>query len=85
LITKINGQRYLGLPKKDTKGQDYWRYKFLPNPEQSGAETKFDEQQTEFRSNQNSALPNNVAKFNQRQEQVKNYDQSNSVEKSVNS
>ena len=33
LITKINGQRYLGLLKKDSQGQEYWRYKLLPNSE----------------------------------------------------
>ena len=33
LITKINGQRYLGLPKKDKNGQTYWSYKLLSNPE----------------------------------------------------
>ena len=29
LITKVNGQRYLGLLRKDIKGQDYWKYKPL--------------------------------------------------------
>lgn len=32
LITKINGQRYLGLPKKDKTGQSYWCYKLLTEP-----------------------------------------------------
>ena len=58
LITKINGQRYLGTLRKDSQGQEYWRYKLLPNPEPSGQE--------------NSALPSNssetIAKFQQRPE-----------------
>jgi len=29
LITKVNGQRYLGLLRKDMSGQDYWKYKLL--------------------------------------------------------
>jgi len=72
LITKINGQRYLGWPTKDRNGENYWKYQpLISNSENSGVE--------------NSALPNNIAKFNQRQEPVKNYDQSNSAEQSVNS
>ena len=73
LITKINEQRYLGWPTKDRNGENYWKYQpLISNPEQSGEE--------------NSALPDNIAKFNQRQEQVKDYEkQSNSVEQSVNS
>jgi len=35
LITKINGQRYLGTLRKDSQGQDYWRYKLLPDSENS--------------------------------------------------
>ena len=26
LILKFQGKRYLGLPRKDKKGQEYWRY-----------------------------------------------------------
>jgi hypothetical protein len=73
LITKINGQRYLGLPQKDQKGQDYWRYKLLPNPESSGSG--------------NSALPDNIAKFNQRQAKAQDLNHgksNNSAEQSFN-
>jgi hypothetical protein len=35
LITKINGQRYLGFQRKDIKGQDYWKFKPLKS---SGSE-----------------------------------------------
>ena len=29
LITKINGQRYIGFLRKDKNGQEYWKYKPL--------------------------------------------------------
>ena len=38
LITKVNGQRYLGLLRKDIKGQDYWKYKPLKNSEPESSE-----------------------------------------------
>lgn len=67
LITKINGQRYLGLLKKDSQGQDYWRYKLLTNPENSGEENS-------------TQLSDSVAKFQPRQakSQELNHDQTNS-------
>ena len=58
LITKVNGQRYLGLPRKDSKGQDYWRYKLLKETPNSG---------------ESSAQLDSIDKFQQRQEQVNNY------------
>ena len=59
LITKVDGQRYLGLIRKDIKGQDYWKYKPLwETPEESNL------------NQPNSSVPNqldNIAKFQQRQ------------------
>ena len=36
LITKVNGQRYLGFQRKDIKGQDYWKYKPLTSEKLGG-------------------------------------------------
>ena len=81
LITKINGQRYLGLPRKDSQGQEYWRYKPLTNSEVAGSG--------------NSALSDSVAKFQARQAKTQerqslienqlNHDKSNSAEPAVSS
>ena len=59
LITKVNGQRYLGLLRKDIKGQDYWKYKPLKennsdNPEENPSQPALD----------------NTAKFQPRQEKA---------------
>ena len=62
LITKVNGQRYLGLPRKDIKGQDYWRYRLLT--ESSNSEQSGESSDTSLGS---------VAKFQHRQEQAENY------------
>ena len=73
LITKVGNRRYLGYLRKDSQGQEYWKYKPLTaNPEQSGEE--------------NSVIPDNLAKFQQRQEQTKNYGKqpNNSNEQSIN-
>jgi len=74
LITKINGQRYLGLPRKDNQGQDYWRYKLLTNTPDSGA------------SSTNNSL-DSVAKFQARQaktQEINHGKSNNSTEPSVN-
>ena len=67
LITKVNGQRYLGLLRKDSQGQAYWRYRLLTESSnsESGGVSSLD----------------SVAKFQQRQEKVKDYGKS---EQSVN-
>jgi len=70
LITKINGQRYLGLPSKDSQGQDYWRYKLLPDSESSGSET------SALLSNSSE----NIAKF----QQSKDYERPTNSKPSVN-
>ena len=59
LITKVNGQRYLGLLRKDIKGQDYWKYKPLTgntDSEESGSANP---------ANPPNSL-DNVAKYQQR-------------------
>ena len=38
LILKFQGKRYLGLLRKDKKGQEYWRYHPLTQPELSKSE-----------------------------------------------
>lgn len=64
LILKFQGNRYLGLLRKDKKGQEYWKYHLLSrhsDPEQSG---------------QASSVMDNIEKFQQRQnqtEQLNNY------------
>ena len=66
LITKVNGQRYLGLLRKDVKGQDYWKYKPLTgnsDSEQSGSES----------SATQSNSSDSITKFQQRLEKTKNY------------
>ena len=78
LITKVNGQRYLGLLRKDSQGQDYWKYKPLreSNPEQSSQENLEippNSNQLENILNHSVQQPDNLAKFQQRQEQAKNY------------
>ena len=63
LITKVNGQRYLGLIRKDIKGQDYWKYKPL-------WETTSETPEESNLNQPNSSVPNqldNIAKFQQRQ------------------
>ena len=49
LITKINGQRYLGTLKKDKTGQEYWSYRLLPNsePNSSASSAQSNSAQTE--------------------------------------
>ena len=78
LITKIGNIRYLGLLRKDNQGQDYWKYKPLNRNSDS-----------EKSDQESSAVPpnslDNIAKFQQRQEQVKDYGKSNLTEQSVNS
>jgi len=75
LITKVGNRRYLGLLRKDSQGQDYWKYKPLnkhSEPEQSGSESS-------------AQLSDSIAKFQQRQEQVKDHGKQNITEQSVNS
>lgn len=76
LITKIGNVRYLGYLRKDIKGQEYWKYKPLTNsnPEPPGEEQK-----------ESPVIPDNIAKFQHRQAQVKEYGKSNLTEQSVNS
>jgi len=93
LITKIGNRRYLGYSRKDIKGQEYWKYKPLTSdPEQSGEEDSAIQPNHSLNQLEkkgiNSELPptDNIAKFQQRQEQVKTYGKqpNNSVEQSVN-
>jgi len=63
LITKVNGQRYLGLLRKDIKGQDYWKYKPLKESNSGNSEEP----------NLNQPVLDNIAKFKERQEQTQNY------------
>jgi len=74
LITKIGNRRYLGLLRKDSQGQDYWKYKPLNKHSES--------EQADSKSS--AQLADNIAKFHQRQEQTREYGKSNS-EQSVNS
>jgi hypothetical protein len=77
LITKIGNQRYLGLLRKDRQGQDYWKYRPLSR--------NSDSEQSDQESS--AVQPNsldNITKFQQRQEQTREYGKSNS-EQSVNS
>ncbi|KLL05426.1 MAG: hypothetical protein MRERV_1c117 [Mycoplasmataceae bacterium RV_VA103A] len=67
LITKVGQKRYLGLPRKDIKGQEYWKYKPLGNSNSESAPSE---------SNLNRSELDPVAKFQQRQartEQLNNY------------
>ena len=72
LITKVNGQRYLGLSRKDIKGQDYWKYKPL---------TGTSEPENSESSVANSNL-SAVEKFQQRQQKTEtiNHGKSNNSE-----
>ena len=82
LVTKIGNLRYLGLLRKDIKGQEYWKYKPLTsNSEQSG------EEDSVILPDNSLNQPDNIAKFQQRQSQTQsiNYGESNhSVEQSIN-
>lgn len=90
LITKVGNRRYLGYLRKDSQGQDYWKYKPL-NPEQSGEEkegvnnSELSQKENSDQSNSSANnQPDNLAKFNQRQAQANNYGKSNNaVESSV--
>ena len=62
LITKVNGQRYLGLLRKDSRGQDYWRYRPLTESSQ--------EQSGEVSATSSGS----VAKFQQLPEQTENHE-----------
>ena len=96
LITKIGNQRYLGLIRKDSQGQDYWKYRPLnrnSEPEQSGPEnlaiqSNNSPHQLE-KEEINSELPlnDNIAKFQQRQMKTQelNHGKSNNPEPAVNS
>ena len=77
LITKIGNQRYLGLLRKDRQGQDYWKYRPLSRNSDS-------EQSDQENSAPQPNSLDNVAKFQQRQEQTREYGKSNS-EPTVNS
>jgi len=77
LITKIGNQRYLGLLRKDRQGQDYWKYRPLSRNSDS-------EQSDQENSAPQPNSLDNVAKFQQRQEQTREYGKSNS-EPAVNS
>jgi hypothetical protein len=61
--------------RKDSQGQDYWKYK--PLNKHSDLEKSSSESSAQ--------LTDNVANFQQRQEQVKDYGKSNSTEQSINS
>ena len=39
LVTKVGNLRYLGCLRKDSKGQDYWKYKLLKNSSSELSET----------------------------------------------
>lgn len=61
LITKVNGQRYLGMIRKDIKGQDYWKYKPLSsNSEQSEEDLASNQLKEEVKT----SPTDNIAKFN---------------------
>ena len=93
LVTKIGNYRYLGLPRKDRQGQDYWKYRPLnANSETSEKEgihselSQKEETPTEpQKENQpnlsapNQLEPDNIAKFQQRQSQTQsiNHGESN--------
>ena len=49
-ILKKDGKRYLGLPRKDRKGGDYWKFKEI-----SGARPVMDKKDKENESNANSS------------------------------
>lgn len=67
LITKVGPKRYLGLPRKDCHGQEYWKYKPLTtNSESSSPESSL---------NQSELDP--IAKFQQRQLKTQNYGEPN--------
>jgi len=96
LITKIGNLRYLGLLRKDIKGQEYWKYKPLSRNSESeqtdqespiippNSSTTNHQLKKEEISSQLSPT-DNIAKFQQRQEQVNTYGKSNnSVEQSIN-
>ena len=63
LITKVNGQRYLGLLRKDIKGQDYWKYKPLTGNSDS-------EQLDSASSASQSNSSDSIAKYQQRLEKT---------------
>jgi len=65
LITKVGNRRYLGLPRKDSQGQDYWKYKPLNQNSESESGQEISENQ--------SSLSETVAKFQQRQAKFQNY------------
>ncbi|KLL03651.1 MAG: hypothetical protein MRERV_36c036 [Mycoplasmataceae bacterium RV_VA103A] len=57
LILKFQGQRYLGLIRKDKKGQEYWRYHPLtPFTELSKSDQvkKYEQSNSESASNNSS-------------------------------
>lgn len=64
LITKVNGQRYLGMLRKDIKGQEYWKYKPLKESNSGTPEESL---------NQPASALDNMAKFQSRQEPTQNY------------
>ena len=61
LITKIGNVRYLGLLRKDIKGQEYWKY----HPLTSNSEPS-EKESSAILSNS----PDNLTKFQQRQSLV---------------
>ena len=89
LITKIGNLRYLGLLRKDIKGQEYWKYKPLSRnseSEQTGQESPVIPPNSSTTNHQlkkeeinSEFLPTDkIAKFQQRQmkSEAINYDQS---------
>jgi len=58
-ILKKDGKRYLGLPRKDKKGGDYWKFKEIRGKKSNSPES--------------SPVADQVEKFNQRQAKVKEY------------
>ena len=88
LITKIGNVRYLGYLRQDSQGQDYWKYKPLNSNSENSGEEKERVNNSELSQKESSAvqpnLADNIAKFQQRQAQAKDYGKSNNSEQSVN-
>ncbi len=73
-ILKKEGKKYLGLPRTDRHGETYWSFRHIKSKSNQSVN-----------SLESSPTTDNITKFQQRQEKVKNYEQSNnSVEQSIN-
>lgn len=84
LITKVNNQRYLGLPRKDKHGQEYWRYQPLNSNSEASELPQKGNSALQTNNSLNQLETDNITKFQQRQEQAKSYGKTNNSEQSVN-